>query len=346
MVSPTTQRAAKLIIEEALEAISEHGSHPVTGIVFPIQDTWGMGGEDGVITLTCFCTHCRSALAAKGVDLAKFRGYPSPWNLLLKDSVSGISPIDQLSRTTTPDEIVSISIEKRFQAADELEAAKQLGTDEEDRRRHLLEATTRLTGWATDLKGYMDAISSITKEAIMWYCDVVRSHGLKCAVIVGSESYEWATRIYFDDLDDADFVDEIWTEPSNSHGVLSSIAFRNYLYKRGRYHLDGFFESTDFVDNDRSRVLMGLSGDRLERLFHRRMEQATQREYHSRLDVEALPEAENCRGAVVPMFDRALAQQIGQNLFGEGWEEALDLDRSSSSDVLEGLEALLRRAEE
>ena len=346
VVTPGTQRATRLLIEEALSVIDEAGARKPVGIVIPVQDLWGMSADDGIITLTCFCVHCVRALEAHGVDLASFRGHPNPWNLLLQDSVTGVAPIDTFCKTTTAEELVAISCEKKFHAYEALETARQRGTDEEEKRRYENETRDALLESAAALKTYMDAIGQVTKEAILRICSCPREHGLRCALIGGSSPYEWSTRMFFDDLNDPDFVDEIWLEPSNEYTPLDRVPSRGYLFMRGRYNLDALFEVVDLISgHDRSRVLLDLSRDRLRKQFLRRSDAAIERVYRSRLDVEAVPDGENSAGYVIPAFDAGIVEAIAVKLFGEDWRAASDDEGAVVASTLSGLEALLQKAE-
>jgi hypothetical protein len=82
--NPQVQGLLGTLVSKAIEALLPGQRQMIRGLTVDAVNLWPMGATNGRIEPTCFCSHCREYLRRHGVDMRRFEGYPSPWNLLLK----------------------------------------------------------------------------------------------------------------------------------------------------------------------------------------------------------------------------------------------------------------------
>ena len=241
-------------IDETLDAISrvpdksKRGN--LRGVVLDIVNIWPMGAVNERLELTCFCPSCQKYFNDDDPTLVpKFRDFPNPWNLLLKDSGGGISFIDEVKSTTTPNELIGLSRQKAFH------------TIFDDRN-------VNLVGYAELLKDYI----KIRHEQTLFAVNDIFELALKGLderpqriLLLEGVYYGWTSGIQLDRLDrvstknTVNAYDEIWFDPSSTELYLSNVPFSSFMWKRSHYYLDAFFQFVAGASDARKRAVTGLS---------------------------------------------------------------------------------------
>ena len=243
-------------IDDIVDHLEDRHEDAIRGVVIDITDLWGIGGEEGRLSPTCFCDECRAYLSSKGVDLAEFETHPSPLNLALQPSRTGISYIDNLSKSEIPDSIVGKATLRGFDRDFEPEI---------DRFR-----------FAESLMRYMIAKHEMVEDflASAFSQATLPSSGgrqLRRVAIVEGVGYDWTAGVFPADLSNG-VVDEIWVDPSDKAPVLRG-PHKTFMWRRATYFLYAFFKALAHVADDRMRTTTGLarlSVDEIAELLRRR----------------------------------------------------------------------------
>lgn len=208
------------------------------GVVIDAVDLWPMGAKNERVKPTCFCDSCVKSMEMQNPGLiGHFRTFPNPWNLVLKDSGTGISYISNLPPTISASEIVGLCRQRGFHEA--------FGTGIDD---------PKLNGLASVLIKYIEArhehtmssLDRIFTEAIR-DVDAVLGYTPKRVVILEGTNYDWTSGIQLKRLDHSPKrgeiipMDELWFDPVSSEMAMTRIPFRSYMWRRARYYIDAFF---------------------------------------------------------------------------------------------------------
>lgn len=252
-----SQKIFSIIVEEAIAIAKteiDGAANPkarLRGFVLNIVNLWGMGAKNERILLTCFCPECRRSLVEAGISMQDFETFPNPWNLLLKDTGTGISHIDighGRTRAERIDEIVGQSMLRGFSQ----DAFPNVGS-------------TDIQRLASKVYDYMQARHKITVDAAARIFRTVKKHLPDTDTILITEGtpYNWTAGCFLGDLDDPDIIDEIWFDPS-SHGVeIRNVKYRSYMSSRSRYAIDAAFDfaaTLGDVTTSQSKVIQELMG--------------------------------------------------------------------------------------
>ncbi len=260
-------------ITEHLEGLEEK----LKGVVIDLTDLWGMGGDDEKLYLTCFCEECRSYFNGKGINLTDFETSPSPWNLALKNSGTGISYIDNLSRGEVAASIVGKSALRGFDS--------DFSTDQDKAKA------------ATALMDYMvarhemveDFLTAAFAEATLQTVGG-ESRSLKKIGIVEGVEYDWTAGVFPSSLS-AEVVDELWIDPSDKVPTIKA-PHKMFMWRRASYFLVAFFQSLSNAANTRMRTttrLAHFSEDQIVDLLRTRAAQAINNELRGPSQLAALP---------------------------------------------------------
>jgi hypothetical protein len=294
-----------------------HEKSKLAGIVLDVVNLFPMGtGNKGRMELTCFCESCLEQF--KGSDstlLDKFRTFPNPWNLVLKDMGSGVTYIDNLPPDITPKQIVGLSRQKAF---DEI-----FSQDNDD---------LKLKQHAEDLLKYMEVRHRQVVESLKDIFDQALNFedGEKPTVlpkrIVLSEGvhYDWTSGLQLGRLDQAKGrrdlcpIDEIWFNSTSSEMYTSNIPFRSYMWKRSRYTIDAFFSTAaNAADADKRRTtgIGRLAETRLKELLRDRLGTAIGAAEKGKVSLSALPDlqSEGKSSKRVGFVGVSLTREIGED---------------------------------
>jgi hypothetical protein len=330
-----------------------HEKSKLAGIVLDVVNLFPMGtGNKGRMELTCFCESCLEQFKSPGSDsnlLDKFRTFPNPWNLVLKDAGSGVTYIDNLPPDITPKQIVGLSRQKAF---DEI-----FGQDNDD---------LKLKQYAEDLLKYMEVRHRQVVESLKDIFDQALNFegGEKPSVlpkrIVLSEGvhYDWTSGLQLERLDEAKGrrdlcpIDEIWFNSTSSAMYTSNIPFRSYMWKRSRYTIDAFFSTAaNAADADKRRTtgIGRLAETRLKEVLRDRLGTAIGAAEKGKVSLSALPDLQSERkeesagkaSQRIGFIGVALTREIGED-FIRDIQIPEGKPAESSSNESEVLSQLLR----
>jgi hypothetical protein len=255
-------------VDEALEVI-DYKKSKLAGVIIDAVDLFPMGsGNQGRLHLTCFCESCtahfneedrKSKITSKNLGLLnKFRTFPNPWNLALKDSGTGIAFASNISPEATASQVVGLCRQKAF---DEIFKA------DKDKEPVMLQ-------YAEDLLKYIEVrhkqviggLNDVFDQVLDFKDCQSPSQPIKRIVIIEGEHYGWTSGIQFGRLDGTKNkpgglcpVDEIWFNPTSSEMKTSHLEFRSYLWRRSRYFIDAFFSTVANASDPNKRSNTGIS---------------------------------------------------------------------------------------
>ena len=289
----STQKYLRLLLEAALQRVKlayekakgKAGSGSLAGVVVDLCNIWPMGAKNERIVLTCFCQECRDQIArlsSKGRALVPhFERFPNAWNLLLKDSGSGVEFIDDIRWDTPPKRILELSHLKGFDELLRGEPDYDMN-EEADYLAEYMRARHLVTVGA--LKNLMDPsiLSKFGTEA----------RPLRRVLTVESSPYDWTSGAFFAKLDDPEVCDEIWVDPSAEALTTKNVDMRSYMWRRNRYFIDAFFELWANCQNEEKRTTTELaqrSDEQLKTLLELRRRQVMAASLRSKLDLFLLP---------------------------------------------------------
>lgn len=264
----TSRRLIALTLADAIGVVQDalNGRLP-RAVVFSAVDLWPMGAADDRINMTCFCDVCTESLENNGFEdaLATFRTFPSPANLLLRENEhhDGISYVDTVRSTSTPDEVLGLSrLRRMFDGLVELDVERQAELAgallEYLRARHdqTVEAVRDIHRIALSLAREYEAQTVGREEE---NDDLPRlillTEGVSCG---------WTSGILLDRLDAwrdhwavAPF-DEVWLDATEEALVVTNLPYRSYMWRRARYILDSFFEFAAALSDPGARATTGI----------------------------------------------------------------------------------------
>jgi hypothetical protein len=270
-----------------------------------------MGAVNQRLELTCFCPSCQAYFNDENDKLLPyFNDFPNPWNLLLKDSGTGVSFIDDIKKDSTADFIVGMSRQKGFH------------TIFEDREKG------ELYKYAEILIDYI----RIRHEQTIFAINEVLSTALnglpdeyipsKILLIEGSY-YNWTSGIQLERLDRPQTdntinpYDEIWFNPTSTDLYMRHVPFRSYMWKRSRYYIDAFLQLSANISDPVKRATTGISRYSKEQaleLLESRLRQALGMAMVGQTSLFALPdlESEKTESKRVGFVGVALNERIGK----------------------------------
>lgn len=224
----------KRLVREMVDALRGLGDDPfdsdtgrTKGFAIDACDFWPMGATDDRIDLTCFCPFCTETLRASGVEVEAFWETPSPANLALADTGTGIEFVEDFSPNMTPEELLSVCRRKGFLSRPWAEGR----------------GSESLTKWARMLITYFRARSELTVAFMNeLFSAILNEAGPVARVVIAEDSeWNWTTGAFFDHLDDKDLCDELWFCPSLNRLSTKNVDGHAYMWSRARYLLDHMF---------------------------------------------------------------------------------------------------------
>jgi hypothetical protein len=236
------------------------------GVVLDVVNLWPMGAVDGRLELTCFCPSCEGYFDAHRPGLlTQFRTFPSPWNLLLRDSGTGIKFVDDVRFRSSDEDIVGLSRQKGFHQA-----------FEDQSNAHLI-AQAHLLGQYIQLR-HNQTVASIG-EVLRQALDGVDAE-LQRVLILEGVYYGWTSGLHLEGLDSRDKTacwDQVWFDPSSTDLVLKNVPFYSYMWRRSRYYIDHFWSFAAGVSDPVKRTMTGigrLSHEEAKEMLRTRLGQA------------------------------------------------------------------------
>jgi hypothetical protein len=316
------------MLKDKMSALEQTGRKwKLAGIVIDAVDLLPMGtGTNGRLELCCFCESCRKFFNDEQPELLKhFDTFPNPWNLVLKDSGSGVSYIQNLPESISDSEIVGLSRKKAF----DLIFEKELKSKDD----------ALLSSYARHLKSYMqirhhqitESIAVIFQEALNGFAtDPARNP--KRIIITEGDYYSWTAGMQLEHLDKTPETgeivpcDEVWFNSQSPEIYTENIPFRSYMWSRSRYFIDALFQSYASCGDPVLRSITGLgrlSKDEAKDLLRRRLQTAmgTGGE-KGKVALAALPELgtsdnKKTRSNRLGFIGAALTQDIGTELINK-----------------------------
>lgn len=246
-------------VDEALEVIN-YTKSSLAGVVIDAVNLFPMGtGNRGRLELTCFCESCLGHFKKKDKSiLDKFRNFPNPWNLALKDSGTGISYASNIPPETTPTQLIGLSRQKAFD---------EIFGDDKDNEPVMLQ-------YAEDLLKYIqirhDQVTKGLNDVFNQVLDFKDTQAppvpIKKIVIVEGVHYDWTSGLQWGRLDASKTqpgglcpVDEVWFNPTSSDMQTKHLEFRSYMWKRSRYYIDAFFSTVANASDPIKRASTGIA---------------------------------------------------------------------------------------
>jgi len=293
----------------------------LAGVVLDVVNLFPMGAKNERLELTCFCPSCEEWFEEYDPGLLKhFRTFPNPWNLLLKDTGTGISFIDDVRSGSLPEDIVGLSRQKGF---------NEIFKDRANDQAYLLEQAALLLRYIRARHDQViAAVRDIFEEALQ---------GLEQApsriLLVEGSYYGWTSGLLLEDLDKTHLdrvqreetrvpYDEIWFDPAATNMVLRHIPFRSYMWRRARYYIDAFFRTVDSVSDPVKRATTGIARfprSAAQALLRQRLHQCTGAALTGSSTLISLPplKSEQTKSQRIGFVGVALTQDIGEK-FIEG----------------------------
>lgn len=248
---------------KAQEASSSRESGRFRGIVFDMVNVWPMSATDGRIELSCFCEECIPQLERSMRDsydpsdvLGHFRDFPSPANVLLADSGTGIKYEDRVMSTMNSNKVVALCKMKGFQEAWKGKSDKELA----DAAGYLLcylRARHRQTVEA--VHAIFEATRTILRQEDLG--DVGAE--MELILLLEGEAYNWTSGLFLDWIDkwSSDFdrppCDEAWFNATSVTPPVTQIRTRAYMWRRSRYVIDTLFDAISSMSSQSIRVTTG-----------------------------------------------------------------------------------------
>lgn len=316
----------------------------LAGVVLDLVNLFPMGAKNERLELTCFCPSCEAWFEGNDPGLLRsFKTFPNPWNLLLKDTGSGISFIADVRFSNRPEDIVGLSRHKGF---------NEIFREKANDLPYLREQAALLLRYIRVRHDQVIAsVRDIFDEALH-SLDQIPSRIL----LIEGSYYGWTSGLQLEDLDRKylDKVqseetrvpyDEIWFDPASTNIVLTSMPFRAYMWKRARYYIDEFLRAFDSVSDPVKRATTGIA--RLPRsaaqsLLRQRLNQCVGTAMTGSSTLISLPplKSEERKSQRVGFVGVALTQELGERLIEgikipEGLaEEQLGIDWNSLFELL------------
>lgn len=327
-------------IDIAREVLEDKPGVKLRGVIVDAVNLFPMGATNDRLELTCFCPSCVEYFEAREPGLLRFfKDFPSPWNLLLKDTGTGIAHIDEIKSSSTEEEIIGLSRQKGFlkvfgnaTQAELFEQAKLL-------RRYILIRHDQVIA----------SLDAIFEEALRGIPDPPRR-----IILLEGVYYGWTAGLLLDRMDRVDDgrslrpFDEIWFDPRAVY--LHNVPYRTYMWRRSRYYIDEFSRAIGTVSDPVRRASTGvarLPSSAAKNLLRNRLYQCMGMEMSGQTALLSLPElrsedGESQRvGYVGVMLSREWAEQFIETLsIPPGipdLEEAAEAGRSRFVEMLRGL---------
>lgn len=315
--NPRTREILAAILGTGVDiglSITKNLPGKLKGIVYDAVDLWPMGGKEGRLQLTCFCPSCEDYFTSVQPGLLRrFKTFPNPWNLVLKDSGTGISFIDDIRLESSDEDIVGLSRQKGFH---------EIFPDQ---------TQIYLREQARELLTYIQVRHDQTIASID---DVFQQalNGLDIAltrtIVVEGSYYDWTSGLRFEDLDrTADEqalvpYDEVWFDPASTDIILQHVPFRSYMWSRSRYFIDAFLQYAGSASDPVQRTITGiarLSRDRVKNMLRARLNQALGTAMTGPLSLVSLPDLKTngSKSQRIGFVGTALTQEVGER-FIEG----------------------------
>ena len=310
--NPRSQDVIGAILGTGVDIVQEttrQSSGKLKGVVIDAVDLWPMGANAERLELTCFCPSCERYFAdAKPGLLRRFKTSPNPWNLLLRDSGSGIEHINEIRSHYGPDDIVGLSRQKGFDKA-------------------FRDATTQiLLEQARDVLDYIEARHNETISAVNTIFDQAL-HGLdprpRRILLTEGMYYSWTAGLQLERLDiekkDGYVVpyDEVWFDLKSNTLGLKQVDFRSYMWSRSRYMIDSFFQLASNAGDAEIRASTGiarLSAKQLKERLKSRLAQTLACMQTGLTSLSALPDmkATNSDSCLIGFVGTALTKEMGE----------------------------------
>ncbi len=316
------------LLKEKMSSLEQIGKQwKLSGIIIDAVNLLPMGSSNnGRLDLNCFCESCRKFFNDEQPDLLKhFDTFPNPWNLVLKDSGTGISYIQNLPVSISDSEIVGLSRKQAF----DLIFEKELKSKDD----------AILTGYARQLKSYMqvrhqqitESIAAIFKEALNDFSTDPTKNPQRIIITEG-DYYSWTAGMQLERLDkipstgDVISCDEVWFNSTSPEMYTENIVFRSYMWKRSRYTIDAFFQTYASAGDSVMRAITGISRfskDEMRDLLRKRLQAAVGAGGEKgKVALAALPELSKLENKLtnsnrVGFVGVALTQEIGIELINK-----------------------------
>ncbi len=308
------------------------------GVVMDAVNLWPMGAQNKRLELTCFCPSCERYMEEHRPGLIRqFKTFPNPWNLLLKDSGTGISSISEIRSTYTAHDIVGLSRQKGF---DEVFEDRSMP--------FLLEQAEILLNYIEVRHDQtIAAISDIFGQAL---------HDLDTSprriILTEGSYYDWTSGIQLERLDyplseRTSPYDEIWFDPGSTELLLHYTPFRSYMWRRARYYIDAFFNTIGNATDPVKRATTGIARMKIPEvrgLLKSRLSQAVGTAMTGYTSLASLPDikSDSSNSARIGFVGVALARENGEKLI-EGLNIPPGLaDNSPAAKEDDPLQTLLR----
>jgi hypothetical protein len=176
----------------------------------------------------------------------KFKTFPNPLNLLLKDSGTGISHVHDFDTDVTPDYLLGLSKQRDFDQIFK-------GASEATLRAH---ASVIIDYLKLRNEQVHQSIGAIFDEALNGL-----PNDISRIILCSGFTYDWTSGLFLNSLDSApdNVCTEVWFDPQESDRYLRSKPFRSYMWRRARYQIDAFLSFAGNVSNPDKRATTGIS---------------------------------------------------------------------------------------
>ncbi|MFN7682368.1 MAG: hypothetical protein ACK5TG_16020 [Planctomyces sp.] len=239
---------------------------PVTGMALPAQNLWPLGAQNNVIELNCVCRHCNRTDEKHGVDIGKYAYFPSPLNIALMDSGSGIAHISGITRDISGEELVRLSRSKQMLAAKQMQDL----THTQDESEH--DAWSDLVEWAKELLNFIKIRAQLTEQSLGIIATNLKTvfSNISSALSVDGADYDWTSGMFADSVNGSKWLDEVWVPPNIDPEQYSQTR-RHYCCTRGRYVVDQFANhlemgETSFFGGSMASLRTEAACDQIQRL--------------------------------------------------------------------------------
>lgn len=334
--NPKSQELLGAILGTAIDEarLAAKGNGKLKGVVLDVVNIWPMGADNERIELNCFCHSCEKYFVIKQQEglLAKFRDFPNPSNLLLKDSGSGISHIHDFTSKIKIDEIIGLSRQKGL---DRVFKDADIPTMRE-------RSTTLMQYLVTRHNQTVDSVKRIFDEALNGLEDDIRR-----IILTEGLSYDWTSGIFLNELDHSgnDVCDEVWYDPRQSDLTLANKAFRSYMWRRSRYYVDAFLGFAGNASDPIARATTGiarLSEADVKDKLKSRLNQAIGAGLNEQSALASLPSFKSRGTGRVGFVGLGITREYGERLIDalripKGLNDDSDDRRSELMELLQGM---------
>lgn len=344
--NPISRAIASAILGTGIDIVrnvTKNTPGKLAGVILDVVNLFPMGARNQRLELTCFCPSCEEWFEQYSPGLLKnFKTFPNPWNLILKDSGSGISFIDDIRSDSTPDDVLGLSKQKGFD---------EIFSDQKERAFLLEQARLLLKYIHVRHDQVLASANDIFAEALQ---------GLevtpKRILLLEGNYYGWTTGLQLENLDitktDSMIIpyDEIWFDPASTDLFLKNVSFRSYMWKRSRYFIDEFLRAVDSVSDPVKRASTGvarLSRTEAQELLRKRLHQCVGTALAGSSTLISLPplKSEKSHSQRVGFTSVALTQELGEKFIeGINIPQGLGTD-SNNAPSMNDLMALLLAAQ-